>query len=309
MPLPRALHYAHVHGVVHRDLKPANILIDPKLRPYLADFGLALKDEEFGANTGHRAGTPAYMSPEQARSEGHRVDGRSDIFSLGVVLYELLAGGGRSRHHAPRCWRGYGYTSCVRCGRLTTASPRSSSAFASRPARSGPRTGTTTARDMADDLRAFLAEFSGSSSSSRRGDASGSRFPAGTFRRHAFGFRALAARRRPKARARHDRAQGTAILRPGRRRFLPEVAPRPSRPARPAGEHPLLEDPLEDPDPETRVCRGDDLRAVGLRQVVAGQGRAAAAAWTTRSSRSISRPRAADGRAGCCEASAANCPA
>ena len=57
-----ALHYAHIHGVVHRDIKPANILIDSQLRPYVADFGLALKDEEFGEH-GHGAGTPAYMSP------------------------------------------------------------------------------------------------------------------------------------------------------------------------------------------------------------------------------------------------------
>jgi serine/threonine protein kinase len=86
-----ALHHAHRKGLVHRDVKPGNILLDAGGKAYVADFGLALREQDVGKGPRY-VGTPAYMSPEQVRGEGHRVDGRSDIFSLGVVLYELLTG-------------------------------------------------------------------------------------------------------------------------------------------------------------------------------------------------------------------------
>jgi len=87
-----ALQYAHDRRLIHRDIKPANILIEEKTNtPYVVDFGLAIREEDY-LKTNSIAGTPAYMSPEQIRGEGHRLDGRSDLFSRGVVLYELITG-------------------------------------------------------------------------------------------------------------------------------------------------------------------------------------------------------------------------
>ncbi len=92
--IANALHHAHEAGVIHRDLKPQNIMLDAVGEPHLLDFGLARRNTGEITMTidGNVLGTPAYMPPEQARGDARQVDRRADIYSLGVILFELLTG-------------------------------------------------------------------------------------------------------------------------------------------------------------------------------------------------------------------------
>ncbi len=155
-----ALEHAHQVGIIHRDIKPANLLVDGGGRLWIADFGLArLQSDSSLTMTGDLLGTLRYMSPEQALAQRVTIDHRTDIYSLGVTLYELLtlepAYTGRDRQ---QLLRQIAFEEPRPPRRINPAIPAELETIVLKAAAKNPAERYATAREVADDLRRFLED-------------------------------------------------------------------------------------------------------------------------------------------------------
>ena len=152
-----ALAYAHSHGVIHRDLKPANVLLDEGGSPHIVDFGLAKRaSSQASVSTQcHVIGTPAYMSPEQA--SGGCTDQRSDVYSLGVMLYEMIAGRQPFEGSLDEVICAVLTKEPVRLRRLNRSIPRDLELICLKAIAKQPADRYQTADEMADDLNCYLS--------------------------------------------------------------------------------------------------------------------------------------------------------
>jgi serine/threonine protein kinase len=154
--IANALGHAHAAGVIHRDMKPGNILLDANGSPNIADFGLAKR--EVGDLTmsfdGQIVGTPAYMSPEQAT--GTNFDRRSDVYSLGVILFEMLTGEKPFRGNHRMVLQQVVNDDAPSPRKLNAAIPRDVETICLKCLEKNPTSRYQTATELADDLRRYL---------------------------------------------------------------------------------------------------------------------------------------------------------
>lgn len=154
----QTLSYIHLQGVVHRDVKPSNLLLEENGNCFVTDFGLALRDFDIGREPG-QMGTITYMSPEQARGESHLVDGRSDLFSLGVVMYEMLTG---TRPFTGENWQAIIVMICYHEPRpprqRVESIPKELERICLKLLSKRANDRYLTAQDLADDLQHYLQE-------------------------------------------------------------------------------------------------------------------------------------------------------
>ena len=153
-----ALDHAHEKGVIHRDLKPSNIILDLEGEPHLMDFGLAKREAHEVTMTvdGQLLGTPAYMSPEQADGRGHWTDRRTDIYSLGVIMFEMLTGDQPFRGNAQMQVHQRLLHDAPEPRSLNRNIPRDLSTICLKCLERDPNRRFPTARHVVDELKLFL---------------------------------------------------------------------------------------------------------------------------------------------------------